>query len=362
MKFVAVPLSQAQGKILGHNIAGLDGRRLLKKGKALDAQDIAALASIGREAVYVAELEPDDINENEAARRIAAACVGRGLSLVGPSAGRVNLLAQGVGVLRVDVGRLERINTLEGLTISTRLSNTLVKNQEMVATVKIIPYSLPLATINAVAALAAEDNASSMEFGALVKVDLLTIQPVSLIFSGSASLCAKLDEDFAPLIERVEGLGSFIATTDYISLDDTEDESQLVKVLLRRAREGAKLILLAGETAIMDRYDIIPRALERAGGRVEVIGVPVDPGNLLMLGYLGSTPVLGAPGCARSKKVNIIDWVLPRLLAGDTLQRGDFIRLGHGGLLDDTQQRPMPRSQVEAEKPPEEGLRKNVIE
>jgi molybdenum cofactor cytidylyltransferase len=99
----------------------------------------------------------------------------------------------------------------------------------------------------------------------------------------------------------------------------------------------------------MDRYDIIPRALERAGGTVEVIGVPVDPGNLLMLGYLEHIPVLGVPGCARSKKTNIIDWALPRLLVGDDIKRSDFISLGHGGLLDDTHQRPMPRDKVEGE-------------
>ena len=151
------------------------------------------------------------------------------------------------------------------------------------------------------------------------------------------------------MIERVQGIGSYISTTDYVALEDAEGESQLAEVLLRRCQDGAKIIILAGETAIMDRYDIIPRALERAGGRVEVIGVPVDPGNLLMLGYLEGTPVLGAPGCARSKKINIIDWVLPRLLVGDHLQRSDFIRLGHGGLLEDSHQRPMPRDKVEGE-------------
>ena len=345
MKFGAVPLSQAKGKILGHNIADLDGRRLLRKGKSLDDQDILALSAIGRENVYVAEIEADDVNENEAARRIAQACAGPGIGIIGPTAGRVNLLSNDLGVLRIDVDLLERINDLEGVTLSTRVTHSLVRKREIVATVKIIPYSLPLSQIQRAEALA------SAKESAVVAVDLLTPQPVSMIFSGSASMQEKLNQDFAPLIERVQGIGSYISTTDYVALEDAGGESQLAAVLLRRSQEGAKIIILAGETAIMDRYDIIPRALERAGGKVEVIGAPVDPGNLLMLGYLGATPVLGAPGCARSKKINIIDWVLPRLLAGDHIKRSEIIRLGHGGLLEDSPQRPMPRDKVEGEMP-----------
>jgi molybdenum cofactor cytidylyltransferase len=103
------------------------------------------------------------------------------------------------------------------------------------------------------------------------------------------------------------------------------------------------LIILAGETAIMDRYDIAPRAVERAGGKIETVGAPVDPGNLLMLAYLDGVPVLGAPGCVRSPKTNVVDWVLPRLLAGDRLSHIDIVALGHGGLLDDIPERPVPR-------------------
>jgi molybdenum cofactor cytidylyltransferase len=180
----------------------------------------------------------------------------------------------------------------------------------------------------------------------LISVDSLTPRPVSMIFSGSPSLQEKLNADFAPLRARIESLGSYIATTDYIPLEDEQGEAMLANMLCRHYHTGAKLIVLAGETAIMDHSDIVPRGLERAGGSVEVVGVPVDPGNLLMLGYLHGVPVLGAPGCARSKKTNIVDWVLPRLLAGDRLERSDFISLGHGGLLEDTRQRPMPRGKV----------------
>jgi molybdenum cofactor cytidylyltransferase len=113
-----------------------------------------------------------------------------------------------------------------------------------------------------------------------------------------------------------------------------------------KERRGLELIVLAGETAIMDRHDLLPRAVERAGGSVECVGAPVDPGHLLMLAYLDETPVVGAPGCARSRKTNIVDWVLPRLLAGERLTRPDIIALGHGGLLEDVPERPTRRDDL----------------
>jgi molybdenum cofactor cytidylyltransferase len=107
---------------------------------------------------------------------------------------------------------------------------------------------------------------------------------------------------------------------------------------------GAGLVLLAGETAIVDRHDIAPRALERAGGEVVCFGAPVDPGNLLLLGRLYGVAVVGAPGCARSPRENVVDAVLPRLLAGDRLTHADVVALGHGGLLEDVPERGAPRS------------------
>jgi molybdenum cofactor cytidylyltransferase len=134
-----------------------------------------------------------------------------------------------------------------------------------------------------------------------------------------------------------------VTRTDFVALDDESDEASLAEMLKRHTASGIGMILLAGETAIMDSHDIVPRAIERAGGRVESVGAPVDPGNLLMLAYLNDVPVVGAPGCARSRKTNIVDWVLPRLLVGDRLTRRDIIELGHGGLLQDVHERGMPR-------------------
>lgn len=339
MKFGPVPLDQAEGKILGHNIAGLDGQRLLRKGKPITQDNLVTLRSLGRTSVYAAELEPDDLNEDAAARRVAEAVAGGGLRLSGPASGRVNLLATALGVLRIDVDRLARINQYDGVTLATLTSQTPVRARQIAATVKIIPFAVQAAIIHDVEQLAAQG-------GPLLRVDELDPQPVSLIFSGSFSIQEKITADFAPLRERVEALGSHIVSTDYVPLEDESGEARLAEVLCRHQALGARLIILAGETAIMDRHDIMPHAVERAGGSVECVGAPVDPGNLLMLAYLDGVPILGAPGCARSRKINIIDWVLPRLLAGDRLIRADIIALGHGGLLEDVPERPMPRNDL----------------
>jgi molybdenum cofactor cytidylyltransferase len=340
MKFGPVPLTRAQNKILGHNIAGPDGKRILRKGKPLTADDVATLRAIGRNSVYVAELEPGDLDEDAAARRVAEAVQGAGLRLSGPASGRVNLLATVQGVLRVDVERLNQVNACDGVTLATLASHTAVRPRQIVATVKIIPFAVPEKVIEQAEGTGARDGSP------LIRVDELKPQSVGLILSGSPSLREKLSTDFAPLRDRVEALGSQIHEVDYVPLEDETGEATLIESLKRAREAGARLIVLAGETAIMDSHDIVPRAIEQAGGEVTCFGVPVDPGNLLLVAYLGETAILGAPGCARSRKTNIVDWVLPRLLAGDRLTRADIFALGHGGLLEDTPERPMPRNEL----------------
>jgi molybdenum cofactor cytidylyltransferase len=290
--------------------------------------------------VYVAELEPGDVSEDEAARRIALAVAGPGLTLSGPSAGRANLLAAALGIARVEAGRLAQINEAEGITFATVSSHSSARARQIVATVKIIPYAVPERNVARAEAIAGGRP--------IVQLDPLPARKASLILSGSPSIRERIQADFEPpLRERVTALGSDIAVVDFVPLEDESGEQALAACLAQNVRNSVGLIILAGETAIMDRRDIAPRAIERAGGEVTCVGAPVDPGNLLMIGYLGDVPILGAPGCARSRKINVVDWILPRLLAGDRLTRADIIGLGHGGLLEEIPERPMPRGQPE---------------
>jgi molybdenum cofactor cytidylyltransferase len=336
MKFEPVPLADAKGKILGHNVARADGQRLLRKGKPLTEDDLEKLRDLGRTTVYVAEMEPDDVDENKAARRVADAVCGPGLHITGVASGRANLLSDEMGILRIDADRLAHINECNGITLATLMTHSPVHARQIVATVKIIPYAVPESVVSAVEVIGAGGRQ-------IVRVDALPSRSVGMILSGSTSLREKLISDFSPLRRRIEGLGSSVTHTDFVALDDEEDESSLAEMLRHQVSSGVRLILIAGETAIMDTHDIVPRAVERAGGNVESVGAPVDPGNLLMLAYLDGVPVVGAPGCARSRKTNIVDWILPRLLVGDRLTRSDIVELGHGGLLQDVHERGMPR-------------------
>jgi len=206
--------------------------------------------------------------------------------------------------------------------------------------VKVIPYAVPGTVLDQIEAHIAHG-------APLMSIDQLFQKQVAILLSGSVSIRERLVKNFdTPLRTRIEGFGSTVGRTAFITLEDERDELQLSTWIEEATASGFELIIIAGETAIMDRFDLAPRAVMRAGGLVEAVGIPVDPGNLLMLGYVKDIPILGAPGCARSLKTNALDWILPRLLVGEHLTFADLAALGHGGLLEDTSKRPKPRSRM----------------
>jgi molybdopterin biosynthesis enzyme len=338
LKLEPVPIDQALGKILVHNITRPNGRRALRKGREIDAEDVETLRELGYTNVYAADLAPDDIDENSAARRVATAVTGDGLRLSRLSTGRLNILATGLGLLRLDPERLRQLNSIPGITLATLANNAVVSDGKTAATVKIIPYAVPERSVA---------QAEEIAVGGLLSVDPLPARKVGVILSGSPFSKDRVVDGFTPALKnRLEALGATLDSQAFVPLEDDRGEVALAREIQAQIEAGLEMIILAGETAIMDRYDITPRAVERAGGEVACFGAPVDPGNLLMLGYMGDVPILGAPGCVRSPKANIIDLVLPRLLVGDRIGQADIVALGHGGLLEDVPERPMPRSRL----------------
>ena len=338
MKFEAVPVEQAQSHILGHNIADGSGRRVLRKGRRVTAKNVAQLIALGYETVYVARSEIGDVDENEAARRIGQRVAGEPIRLSNATTGRVNMIAGSLGLLEVDPDQLRDINFLEGVTLATLPCHALVSEGKTVARLKIIPYALPDRVVIQAETLAAKP---------LLSLKPLLPKRVGLILSGSPAVETRVTNSFLlALTARVSLLNSTIELIEYVPLEDELGELQLTETIQRMIGRGLEMIILAGETAIMDRYDITPRAVERAGGEITSFGAPVDPGNLLMLAYCGPIPILGAPGCVRSPKTNIIDLVLPRLLVGERLTEADIVALALGGLLEDVPERPSPRSRL----------------
>ena len=340
MKFGAVEIQHAVGKILAHNLSNSAGRRVIRKGTLLEDQHIQLLGEIGLTTVYVAELEEQDIKEELAAPHIAAILSGDHIELRGAASGRTNLVAVRQGLVRIDQERLDLVNQIPGITIATLAQSRVAAVRSIVASIKVIPYALPREAMHQVESIA---DAS----GPIIALHPLEQKRVALILTGMLGLRKRLERDFGPpLEERIEGLGSEITSVEFHSTQFPDIVDQLGRSLSKQVEAGIDLILLAGETAIMDERDIVPQAILQAGGEIECLGAPVDPGNLLLLGRLAEIPVLGVPGCARSRKENVVDWVLPRLLAGEHLTRLDIVSLGVGGLLEDVRERPQSREEA----------------
>jgi molybdenum cofactor cytidylyltransferase len=336
MKFGPVPLQESVGKILAHNLIDAHGRKVFNKGHEVKPDDLGKLRALGMEAVVVAALDSTDLGENEAAQRVGMALAGAGVRVVAPGVGRANLIAEAAGPLRINVPVLARLNNIdEGITIATLHEHTLVQPGQLVTLVKIIPFGVPRTRVEDVEAVACES-------APIISVRALKPRSVALIISGPDSARQRLLADFTePVRDRIEKLGSQLDVIDFCAPSPAAIASALHDQASRH-----DLVLVVGISAIIDREDVVPTALEQAGGSVTHFGVPVDPGSLMMLGYLGKVPVVGAPGCIKSPKTNVIDWILPRLLAGERLTRADLVAMGHGGLLDDISERPMPRQKT----------------
>ena len=332
MKFGPIPVGEAAGAILAHGRR--IGSRTLKKGRVLTEADLADLAAAGIPSVIAARLDPDDVPEDEAARRIADRVAGPGLSASAPFTGRVNLFAEEPGLAAVDTGRLDALNLVdESITVATLPPWTPVETGQMVATIKIIPFATPGRALEAVLEAAGTALVRVAPYRALAAILIQTRLP-----GMKESI---LDKTVGITRARLSAVGGRLAE-EWRAAHETDAVAEAVT----KARDaGADLILVAGASAIVDRRDILPAGIEQAGGTVEHFGMPVDPGNLLLLARIGTVPVLGLPGCARSPKLNGFDWVLQRLAAGVAVDRRDIMAMGAGGLLAEIPTRPQPRAE-----------------
>ncbi|MBM3538652.1 MAG: 4-diphosphocytidyl-2C-methyl-D-erythritol kinase, partial [Alphaproteobacteria bacterium] len=334
MQFGSIPLAEAEGAILAHGIK-LEGRAL-KKGRVLSAEDVAALAKAGHASVVAARLEPDDVPEDAAAARIAAAITGDNLTRSAAFTGRCNLFAAQRGLVVVDSERLDRLNLIdEAVTVATVAPFTLVEPRQMVGTVKIIPFAVSAGTM-----VEAEKVVGNRP---LVRVAAFRAKRVGLIQTRLPALKESvLSKTVATTRARVAALGSELVADTIVD----HDEKAIASAISAQRKQGFDPILVMGASAIVDRRDAIPSGIVAGGGEVIHFGMPVDPGNLLLLGRVGETPVLGLPGCARSPKLNGFDWVLQRLLADVPVGRKDIMRMGAGGLLTEIETRPLPRGEA----------------
>src|SRR3954447_13571083 len=335
MQFGEIPVGEAADAILAHSVRF--GATALKKGRVLGDADVEALSAAGVSEIVAARLDAGDLREDEAADRIAAAVGGANVKASPAFTGRANLFAEARGLLVFDRDRLDRLNLVdEAVTLGTLPPFTIVEPRQMVATVKIIPFAVPQDAVARAAACAAEG-------GKLLRVAAFAPRHVALIQTRLPGFKESiLDKTRAVTETRLRALGSALGSEERCA----HTAAELAPVIAAAVKSGAEIVLVHGASVIVDRRDVIPAAIEKAGGRIEHFGMPVDPGNMLLLGRFGEVPVLGLPGCARSPKVNGFDWVLERLCAGMPVGREDIMRMGAGGLLAEIPSRPLPRAEA----------------
>lgn len=323
MGFGEFPVDHASGVMLAHTLSV--GNRKLRKGHRLDADDIAALKAAGIARIVGAHLGPNQAGEDAAAGAVAALLAGHAIEARAPATGRCNLHAATRGVLVVDTEAIVRLNRIdESVGVGTLPPWSVVRKGQVVATVKIIPLGIPQRVIDA-----CRDTLDSNDTPPL-RIAELTPQRIALIFTTLPDLTEKsIAATREATRHRIEALGSRLA----LELRCPHAPATIESALRQAHAAGCDLIMISGASGTKDRRDTVGAAIAAAGGRIDRFGLPVEPGNMLLLGRLGAVPLIVMPGCARSNRLSGLDWVLRRLLARLPMEEADFAAMGVGGLI-----------------------------
>jgi len=334
MKFGAIPVAEAIGATAVHSIR--QGDLVLKKGTKIGPAEVAALTAAGVKEITVARLDPGDVSEDQAAADIAAAIRDEGVRADRAFTGRCNLFADSAGILVVDRNSIDALNRIdEAITVATLPAYKPVVEGEMIATVKIIPFAVPAS---------ARDQAvtAAVKAKPVIRIAPYKVRKVGVVSTLLPGLSPKvIDKTLKITATRIAPAGAKIIAEQRVP----HEQAALARAIDELLKAGAELVIVFGASAIADRRDVIPAAVEAVGGEIEHFGMPVDPGNLMLIGTARGQAVLGAPGCARSPKENGFDWVLMRLLAGLPVTRADITGMGVGGLLMEIVTRPQPREE-----------------
>ena len=335
MIFGRMKVDEAAGVVLAHAVEIAPGK-LLKKGHILTKSDIEILKNNGIETILGARIEETDIPEDAAAAAVAAPLAGAHITVKPPFTGRANLFAETRGIVIIDEEKIKALNHIdETITIATVKTHELVEAGQMLATVKIIPFATPKTNVDKVL-----DHIKS-DAQPIVSVRPFATKKIGVI----STLLPTTKEKVIEKSERImaDRLARCDQSIDAIHRCDHHEDA-LAKAIAELDKEGCNLILIFGASAITDRKDVIPAAITQAGGGIDHFGMPVDPGNLLLMGHLRETTVIGLPGCTRSPKLNGFDFVLDRLLADIPVTASDIMDMGAGGLLKEIPSRPQPRN------------------
>jgi molybdenum cofactor synthesis domain-containing protein len=319
-----IPVEEAIGLPLAHDITeivpGKHKGPAFKRGHIVRQEDVSKLLDVGKRNLYVMELEKDELHEEDAARRLAKAAAGSNLKLTDPSEGRINLVAEISGLLKVDADLLYRFNSLGELMLATLPGDRYVRGGTVVAGTRTIPVVVKEELIQKAESLCKQKP--------IVTVLPITSKKVYLVVTGSEVFTGRIKDGFGPIVTRkVSELGSTVA-----SVKLAPDDPDVIASDINEAKKaGADIILVSGGMSV-DPDDKTPEGIRRSGAKVETHGFPVLPGSMFVMAYLGDTPVMGLSGCVLHDPFTAFDALLPRMLAGEKISRADIMAMGHGGL------------------------------
>jgi len=322
MRAQTVDVRESTGRILCCTIFKPGGRKLLAKGHLLSEDDVKLLQFEGLDEVWVTELEEGEVGEDEAVRQMSAE-VGCGCVEIRLAAGgRANLFATEDCCLLVDDELLRRINCVASVVIATNLNFSFARAGQRIATVKSAPFAVARAQLEALTNILREQ-------GPILQARPLRVPSVGVLYSDPVHGGKSQQLFEAVMFQRLDRFG----TRRSYSLAVTEDEIPVARCLQHLLKAKPTAILVASTTAPAGPEDVVGRAMLRIGCHIERFLAPVEPGNLMMLGYSEEVPIVSAPGCFRSVKPNVVDLVLPPMLARYRISGWEVACLGHGGLL-----------------------------
>jgi len=322
-----IPVEEAIGQVLCHDLTRIVPGEMkgpqFRKGHIITPEDIPMLLSMGKEHIYVWEKQPGMVHEDEAAERLAAICLGRGITRKGPSEGKIELFAGEDGLFYYDRDILDRINGIEDLVIAARHSNSVVKAGDKLAGMKAIPLLIKEENLRR-----AEEAAGAGE-KPLMEVLPYILEDVWVIVTGNEVAAGRVPDSFGPILEKKLAAFGIKVRGRTIVPDGTD---RVAEAIAAARREHPGMILCTGGMSV-DPDDHTPGAIRRSGAQVVTYGAPVIPGAMFLLAYFDDgVPILGIPGCVMYGASTVFDLILPRIAAGQRLRREDVIRMGAGGL------------------------------
>lgn len=329
-----VQVEHAVGLPLAHDLTRIDPGKFkgiaFRKGHLIREEDIPELKRIGKEHIYVLELGDDDLHEDDAAIRMAQAACGVNIRLVGPGEGKVLLKSAIRGLASVDKAFIDEVNGIDQLAMATLPSHTVVSEGQSVAGTRVIPLIVSKQKVEAVERAAHGWREAHMGEGPISVKPFRTLR-AGLITTGSEVYNGLVEDKFGPVVRaKLEAFGSFVAEQRF----STDRIPDIVKEIRYFEEQGVDLILVSGGMSV-DPDDRTPGAIKQAGARIVSHGTPMLPGSMLLVAYLGDIPIVGLPGSVMHDKFTVFDVLLPRICAGEKIERTHIVHLGYGGLFAD---------------------------